>query len=112
MDLQHPAITQTLKTGYPDSTGKPTNKIYFDPNYNRGREDYQMEFEEMTVRQLLDMGAEIDVFLYSDSKEKATSIIKQLGIKDIKGKSIDDVYWVESKYVNANIYSFYNEVFE
>ena len=112
MDLQHPAITQTLKTGYPDSTGKPKNKYITDLDYIKDGEEYQMEFEEMTVRQLLDMGAEIDVFLYSDSKEKATSIIKQLGIEDIKGKSIDDVYWVESKYVNANIYSFYNEVFE
>lgn len=43
MDLQHPSITRTLKEGYPDGTGKPQQTITVNPNFNRVKEDNQME---------------------------------------------------------------------
>lgn len=43
MDLEYPAISRTLKEGYPDGTGKPQQTITVNPNYNRGEEDNQME---------------------------------------------------------------------
>lgn len=114
MDLEHPAITKTLKTGYPDDAGKPTNKIYYTPDYSRDEEETQMEFEDYTIRELLDMDAKITIDLFSGTKEKALSIVEKFKIDDIEDKSIENtkIYWIQGNYVNAQVNSFYNEVFK
>lgn len=114
MDLEHPMVSKIRKTGYPDSAGKPERKTYYTPDYSRVEEETQMEFEDYTIRELLDMDARIDIKFYSGSKEKALSIVNKLGIEDTANKLIENakVNWVEGKYANTKIRSFYDEVFK
>lgn len=48
MDLEHPAISKTLKEGYPDDAGKPQYKNNIHPDYNRVKEEKQMNDKVMS----------------------------------------------------------------
>ena len=113
MDLEHPSITRTLKEGYPDGTGKPqyTNNTNLD--YIKDEEDYQMKFENMTLKELQDLGADIKVFFYDcKSKEEAQDIIEKLGLKErqyVEDYGEDKLNWIDATDYKAMVSAFYEE---
>lgn len=120
MDLEHPAISRTLKEGYPDDAGKPQYKNNIHPDYNRVKEDTQMKIEEMTVKQLLDMGAELDVYFFNaKSKEEAEKLINNKAFENLslptwyenRGKN-EDTNWVkvQNDDDSVEVSVFYEEV--
>ena len=115
MDLQHPAITQALKTGYPDDAGKPTNKIYFDPNYNRGREDYQMDILSDLVKTCIDndlkidIGGEIGIASIYDLRGDRAEIVSEGYIKNWEYESPQDTLERMTDELNDYLRGGYNE---
>lgn len=113
MDLEHPAISRTLKEGYPDGTGKPTNKNITNLDYIKEEEDYQMEFENMTLKELQDLGADIHVFFYNcKNKEEAQSVIEDLGLKErqcIENYEGKNHNWVKATDYSVETVAFYEE---
>src|SRR5690625_1841117 len=111
MDLEHPAISRTLKTGYPDGAGKPTNKNISNLDYIKDKEDYQMEFEDLTVRELLDMEMRIDITHFVATEEDAYSLFKKLGIDNVEQESTDLFKYLHGKHHNVHISVMYGGIF-
>lgn len=116
MDLEHPDITRTLRTGYPNKnrpavTGTIENMTNLD--YIKDEEDYQMKFEDLTLKELQDMGADIKVFFYDcKSKEEAQDIIEKLGLKErqyVEDYGEDKLNWIDATDYKAMVSAFYEE---
>src|SRR5699024_2185100 len=96
MDLEHPAISRTLKEGYPDGAGKPQQKNTNLPNYNRVEEDEQMDFEEM-INELFHLCAdnELNFTYYSTVGEISVIDLNDDMGSDVTNGYIKDWEWEE-----------------
>jgi len=90
MDLEHPAISRTLKEGYPDGAGKPQQKNTNPFYYNRVEEDEQMDD---LINDLLEIKNSVDV-------EEFLSI--EIDVIDEKVKILLNDYKVMTNHFDIN----------